>query len=108
MEVVRKLGAGSYAVFYHVRKVLCRSPPSEEDFYPGGRLEFDDVSVSRSLSTEYGHEYAIKLLFKADLDEEVVAQLTEVRSAPYPSSLQVTRKTSRQRFINQFLRVTAV
>ena len=76
------------------REVLSRSPPSEDGhFYPGGRLEFDDVSVSRSPLTEHGHEYAIKLLFKADLDEEeVVAQLTEVRFAPYLSLLQVLRK----------------
>jgi hypothetical protein len=93
-EVVRKLGTGSYAVVYHVREVLSRSPPSEDDhFYPGGRLEFDDVSLSRSPPTEYGREYAIKLLSKADLDEEeLAAQLTEVRSAPYLSSVQVHRK----------------
>ncbi|KAN0138325.1 kinase-like protein [Lactarius tabidus] len=78
-EVVRKLGTGSYAVVYHVREVLSRSPPSEDDhIYPGGRLELDDVSISRSPLTEYGREYAIKLLSKADLDEEeLVAQLTE-------------------------------
>ena len=60
-EVIRKLGAGCYTVIYHVREVLCRSAPSEDDhFYPEGRLKFDDVSVSRS-PTEYGREYAIKL-----------------------------------------------
>ena len=91
-EVFRKLNAGSYAVVYHVREVLSRSPPFEDDhFYPGGCLEFDDVSVSRSPPIKYGREFAIKLLSKADVDEEV-AQLTEVRSAPYLSSLQVLRK----------------
>ena len=105
-EVVRKLGTGSYAVVYHVREVLCRSPPSEDDhFYPGGRLEFDDASATRSPTSEYGREYAIKLLSKADLDEEeLVAQLTEVRSAPNLSSLQLLKQmTFRQRFISQFL-----
>jgi hypothetical protein len=29
-------------------------------------------------SSEYGREYAIKLLSKADLDEEELVQLTEV------------------------------
>ena len=94
-EVVRRLGTGGYVIVYHICEVLCRSPPSEDDhFYPGGRLEYDDVSVSRSPPTEYGREYAIKLLSsKADLDEEeLVAQLTEVRSAPYLSSLQILRK----------------
>lgn len=78
-EVVRKLGTGSYAVVYLVREVICRSPSSEDDyFYPGGRLELDDASPSRSPPTEYGREYAIKLLSKADLDEEeLAAQLTE-------------------------------
>ena len=94
-EVVRKLGTGSYSVVYHVREVLCHSPPSEDDhFYLGGRLEFDDVSVSRSPSAEYGREYAIKLLSKAHLDEEeLVALLTEVRAAPYLSSLQDLRQS---------------
>ncbi|KAI0267023.1 hypothetical protein BC834DRAFT_872193 [Gloeopeniophorella convolvens] len=77
-EVVRKLGTGSYAVVYLVREVLSRSPPSEDDhFYPSGRLELDDGPAQRP-PTEYGREYAIKLLSKADLNEEdLVAQLTE-------------------------------
>jgi hypothetical protein len=111
-EVVRKLGTGSYAVVYHVREVLSRSPPSEDDhIYPGGRLELDDVSISRSPLTEYGREYAIKLLSKADLDEEeLVAQLTEVRSVTYLSLVRVLKEkktyvaTFRQRFINPFPR----
>jgi hypothetical protein len=59
--------------------VLSRSPPSEDDHvYPGGRLELDDSSSMRA-QTEYGREYAIKLLSKADLDEEdPYVQLTEV------------------------------
>ena len=106
-EVVRKLGTGSYAVVYLVREVLCRSPSSEDDhIYPGGRLEFDDVS--RSPPTEYGQEYAIKLLSKAHLDEEeLAAQLTEVCSLGNLSSVQVlTRKKnfSRRPFISPFLR----
>lgn len=78
-QVVKKLGTGSYAVVYLVREVLSRSPPSEDDHvYPGGRLEFDDISSMRA-PTEYGREYAIKLLSKADLDEEdLYAQLSEV------------------------------
>lgn len=78
-QVVSKLGTGSYAVVYLVREVLSRSPPSEDDHvYPGGRLELDDTSSMRA-PAEYGREYAIKLLSKADLDEgDLYAQLTEV------------------------------
>ena len=77
-QVFSKLGTGSYAVVYLVREVLSRSPPSEDDHvYPGGRLELDDTSSMRA-PTEYGREYAIKLLSKADLDEEDYTQLTEV------------------------------
>ena len=88
------------------REVLCRSPPFEDDhFYPGGRLEFDDVSVSRSPPTEYGREYAIKFLSKADLDEEeLVAQLTRYVPHLILAHFKFSEKTSRQRFISQFLR----
>lgn len=76
-QVVSKLGTGSYAIVYLVREVLSRSPPSEDDHvYPGGRLELDDAASMRS--SEYGREYAIKLLSKADVDEEELIQLTEV------------------------------
>ncbi|KAI9452488.1 kinase-like protein [Lactarius psammicola] len=97
-EVVRKLGTGSYAVVYLVREVLCRSPPSEDDhFYPGGRLELDDASATRSPPTEYGREYAIKLLSKADLDEEeLVAQFTEAtihQSIPVHSNIVTLHRT---------------
>jgi hypothetical protein len=78
-QVISKLGTGSYAVVYLVREVLSRSPPSEDDHvYPGGRLELDDASSMRA-PTEYGREYAVKLLSKANLDEEeLYAQLPEV------------------------------
>ncbi|SRR6266404_3492687 len=90
-EVVRKLGTGSYAVVYLVREVLSRSPPSEDDhIYPGGRLELDDSFASRSPPTEYGREFAIKLLSKADLDEEEsVAQLAEVCPLAYLSTVPI-------------------
>jgi hypothetical protein len=78
-EVVRKLGTGSYAVVYLVREVLSRSSSSEDDPICPGGLELDDAT-SMQPPTVYGREHAIKLLSKADLDEEeLVAQLTEVR-----------------------------
>lgn len=81
-EVVRRLGAGSYAVVYLVREVLYRPPPSEDDHVAAvGAMEFDDMS--KGPSTVYGREYAIKCLSKENLDEEALtAQLAEVRCYP--------------------------
>jgi len=83
-EVVGKLGTGSYAIVYLVREVLSRSPPSEDGHvYAGGPLELDD-SASVRPPTEYGRNYAIKLLSKVNLDEEELsAQLAEVRLPPF-------------------------
>ena len=78
-EVVGKLGTGSYAIVYLVREVLSRSPPSEDGhMYASGPLELDDTASLRP-PTEYGRDYAIKLLSKVNLDEEeLLAQLAEV------------------------------
>lgn len=78
-EVVRRLGAGSYAVVYLVREVLYRPPPSE-DGHPAtvGTMDIDDLSASRNPSTVYGREFAVKCLSKANLDEEALAaQMSE-------------------------------
>jgi serine/threonine protein kinase len=77
-EVVRRLGTGSYAVVYLVREVLYRPPPSEDGHTAlMGPMELDG-SVT-SLSVQYGREYAIKCLSKANLDEEALAaQMSEV------------------------------
>lgn len=79
-EVVRRLGAGSYAVVYLVREVLYRPPPSDEGHESTlGHMDLDDGS---RLSTVYGREYAIKCLSKLNLDEEaLIAQMTEVGSS---------------------------
>ncbi|GBE81412.1 kinase-like protein [Sparassis crispa] len=76
-EVVRKLGTGSYAVVYLVREVLSRPLPSDDGHYAVGRLELDEGPARRP-SVEYGREYAIKLLSKANLDKEALdAQMFE-------------------------------
>ncbi len=93
-QVVRRLGAGSYAVVYLVQEVLSRPPPSEDGHMSTiGQMELDN----RPSETVYGREYAIKCLSKANLDEEALAaQMTEVRLSsffsPYPAypSPQVT------------------
>ncbi|PCH43574.1 hypothetical protein WOLCODRAFT_90362 [Wolfiporia cocos MD-104 SS10] len=80
-EVVRRLGTGSYAVVYLVREVLSRSTsPSSDDVHGAavaGRLDMDDSYFARP-ATRYGREYAIKLLSKANLDQDALeAQLFE-------------------------------
>lgn len=78
-EVVKKLGSGSYAIVYLVREVLSRGAPFSDDGHCAGRLDFDDAASRKS--TEYGREYAMKCLSKANLDDEALeAQMTEVRS----------------------------
>jgi hypothetical protein len=81
-EVVRRLGAGSYAVVYQVLEVLERAPPSEDGHSSMmGHMDLDGKH-SRSPSTTYGREYAIKCLSKANLNNEALtAQMDEVRSA---------------------------
>ncbi|KAJ7039219.1 hypothetical protein C8F04DRAFT_1087539 [Mycena alexandri] len=78
-EVVRRLGAGSYAVVYQVLEVLERAPPSEDGHSSMmGHMDFDGKHT-RSPSTKYGREYAIKCLSKANLDDEALtAQMDEV------------------------------
>ncbi|KAJ7497094.1 hypothetical protein FB451DRAFT_1120275 [Mycena latifolia] len=78
-EVVRRLGAGSYAVVYQVLEVLERAPPSEDGHSSVvGHMDLDGRH-SRSPSITYGREYAIKCLSKANLnDEALTAQMDEV------------------------------
>lgn len=82
-EVVRMLGTGSYAVVYLVREVLSRprSPPSDDEHgvAVAGSMEMDDGYFARHHAVEYGREYAIKVLSKANLDQDALdAQLFEV------------------------------
>ncbi|TFK54304.1 kinase-like protein [Heliocybe sulcata] len=78
-EVMRRLGTGSYAVVYLVREVLSRSSFSDNGHMLGA-MELDDAFSAKSLGrVEYGREFAIKCLSKANLDEEALeAQMTEV------------------------------
>jgi len=75
-EVVRRLGTGSYAVVYLVREILSRSASPSSDEGHGlavaGRMELDDGYFSHQ-PTQYGREYAIKLLSKANLDQDALA-----------------------------------
>ncbi|KAJ7078879.1 hypothetical protein B0H15DRAFT_859596 [Mycena belliarum] len=78
-EVVRRLGAGSYAVVYQVLEVLERAPPSEDGHSSMmGHMDLDGRHT-RAPSITYGREYAIKCLSKANLDDEALtAQMDEV------------------------------
>ncbi|KIY65667.1 Pkinase-domain-containing protein [Cylindrobasidium torrendii FP15055 ss-10] len=100
-EVVRRLGAGSYAVVYLVREVLYRPPPSEDGHIAGS---FDLDGPSKGPSTVYGREYAIKCLSKADLDEEALeAQMTEVTIhqslSPHPNIVTLHRTFETSSFL---------
>lgn len=78
-EVVRRLGTGSYAVVYLVKEVLARPAVSDDGHCSAvGRMEMEGETVKDRW--EYGREFAVKLLSKANLDEEALAsQLFEVR-----------------------------
>ena len=93
--MVRTLDTGSYAIVYHVREVFNRSLPSEDDhIHRGGLLELDGASAARSPTTEFSREYAIKLLSKVDLDEELVSR--PLRYVPHLiHSLQLLKMTLR-------------
>lgn len=94
-EVIRRLGAGSYAVVYLVREVLYRAPPSIDGHMS---VEMDDKP---RLSNVYGREYAIKCLSKANLDEEALAaQMSEVRRYPFFGAATVTDPSARSPFTN--------
>ncbi|KAI0790653.1 hypothetical protein C8Q75DRAFT_806056 [Abortiporus biennis] len=103
-EVVRKLGTGSYAVVYLVREVLYRSPPSDDGHCAAvGKLDLDEsyFNLPGRSSVEYGQEYAVKVLSKANLDEDALdAQLFEatihqsLRTHPNIVTLHRTLETS--------------
>lgn len=98
LEVVNKLGSGSYAVVYLVREVLHEPVDDDEDYF-GGRLDFDDFgrtvsgrgkrvtdlwrsdkkkatavvangSSRKTTRALYGREFAVKVLSKQNLDED--------------------------------------
>ena len=76
-EVVKRLGAGSYAVVYQVKEVLSRRDHSDDGCF-GGRMDGPNGEQSTEWR-EYGREFAIKCLSKANLDEEALeAQMAEV------------------------------
>ncbi|KAJ8507110.1 hypothetical protein ONZ45_g10484 [Pleurotus djamor] len=80
-QVVRRLGTGSYAVVYLVREVLSAPPSDDGHSSLLGSIELDGPnSSSRRSSIEYGREFAIKCLSKANLDDDALAaQMSEAR-----------------------------
>ncbi|KAG8908034.1 hypothetical protein FRB99_000852 [Tulasnella sp. 403] len=67
LQVVCKLGAGSYAVVYLVREIISRTLVDRP-----ATAEPDDLSDSDSLRYryDYGREFAVKVLSKANLTKE--------------------------------------
>ena len=104
-EVVRKLGTGSYAVVYLVREVLSRPQPSDDGHVAAfGRMDLDDGSFGNQ-STEYGREYAIKVLSKANLDEDALsAQMFEV-CIPHISIILLTLSFNPSTFTGHYTSV---
>ena len=77
-EVDSRLGTGSYAVVYLVREVLSRPVSSTDGHISIEGMELDDKLTGRP-SIEYGRDFAIKCLSKANLDgEALAAQKAEV------------------------------
>lgn len=102
-EVVRRLGTGSYAVVYLVQEVLSRPAPSEDGHSIIGSMELDG-KFSRHPETIYGREFAIKLLSKANLDEEALeAQMSEVTIhqslRPHPNIVTLYRTLETSSFL---------
>lgn len=92
-KVVRVLGTGSYAVVYLVQEVLSRPPPSDD----GHMSIFGSMDSDGAPQTVYGREFALKLLSKANLDEEALtAQMSEVtihQSLPLHSNIVTLHRT---------------
>ena len=84
-RVKRVLGHGSYAIVYLVQEVLSRPQLSEDGHLSTiGLMEFDNKSFNPP-EIQYGREYAIKCLSKANLDEdELAAQMSEVSLSSLP------------------------
>lgn len=96
LEIVRRLGTGSYAIVYLAREVLKRPSNMIRPSSSSSRYEADDGFVIgqmdddgenngynnshiRSGAFVYGREFAVKCLSKANLDEEALsAQMAEV------------------------------
>lgn len=96
LEVVGKLGAGSYAVVYLVKEIVSRTPierpasPSSADGDLSMMSDSSDDSRPRYRYT-YGREFAVKCLAKGNLSpEELEIQMFEV-SCPFlaPASTNV-------------------
>lgn len=65
LEIIRKVGSGSYAVVYLARQVLY-DPMDDESFDP------DDYLDTQPQQVTYGGEFALKCLCKHNLDEDLL------------------------------------
>ena len=74
-EIVKKLGTGSYAVIYLVREVLSRPAHLDDDHITLEGMEH----LTSHPTVEYGRDFAIKCLPKANLDDALAMQMAEVK-----------------------------
>ncbi|KAG8977107.1 hypothetical protein FRB90_008922, partial [Tulasnella sp. 427] len=83
LEVVRKLGAGSYAVVYLVREIVARTPiverrPASPEGDLSGMLSDSSDDRRPRFRYTYGREFAVKCLAKSNLSpEELDIQMFE-------------------------------
>lgn len=79
LRVIRKLGAGSYAVVYLVKEILGRSPKPRAQPNPDAEELSDSETEEDMWVYEYGRDFAVKCLSKASLSpEELDIQMFEV------------------------------
>jgi hypothetical protein len=91
LEIIRKVGSGSYAVVYLARQILY-DPSEDESWDP------DDYTDGGPQQVTYGKEFALKCLCKHNLDEDLLhVQRFEVRVhvRGVPSTLSSERRTGR-------------
>lgn len=75
LEIVRKLGVGSYAVVYLVREVIADkdSPSSDDDLFDG--LDGDDVAAGARRHRVYGREFGASPLRSLNVPLRLISQV---------------------------------
>lgn len=105
LEVVRKLGSGSYAVVYLVREVLSSPPfPQDDDDTQLAFVDNLELDVPPRDPVVFGREFAIKCLSKANLNRDALeAQLFEATVhqslPPHPNIVTLYRTLETDSFL---------
>jgi hypothetical protein len=92
LEIVRKLGVGSYAVVYLVREVITDkdSPSSDDDLFDG--LDGDDVAAGARSHRVYGREFGATPSLRVPVKGSgLTLRATRLLAFPQPSSASASR-----------------